>query len=290
MENTSVIQREDHAPVNLAHAFDPALPLASRCDSLMAVLELVAHLSIERDEQTNPDAYADPAFREQEVQRRTLKGITDLRQIANMLELRHVMDMDNGHETWVDADGAQVSLLEVIENQMPDEELRNSSGRARQAWSFLKTAQAFREQGISDQRIAECARSGMSSVLGITAAAQRKLETVADPEELRDRYEELIDAAAETTTLDGLKKRLRTIVDPSDTPPPPIPYSAELNCERTYVVARLSETQFVDVFLSRLGDMLEVDKLLSQEFVDFWRQGIVPPGHPEKRTAHAGTG
>ncbi|NIN67175.1 MAG: hypothetical protein GTO63_21250, partial [Anaerolineae bacterium] len=109
----------------------------------------------------------DPEFRQQEVRRRTLKGIEDLRQATNMAEVRWAMA--NGHETWLDADGAEVSLLDVIESQMPVEEQRKSSGRARQVAAFVigesSAVAAFREQGIPDQRIAECAKSGMSSVL-----------------------------------------------------------------------------------------------------------------------------
>lgn len=275
-ENTGIVVREDRSPINVANAFDLSIPLDNRSEALFGILSLAAHLTIAREEQTNPDVYADPEFREQEVKRRTLKGICDLRQIANMLELRWALE--NGHETWVDANGAEVSLLEVIEHQMPDEEQRKSSGRARQVWSFLDAAQAFREQGISDRRIAECAKSGMSSALGITAAAQRKLEQAVSPEDLRETYERLIDAAAETTTLDGLKKAIRQMVDPDDTPPPPIPYSAEANCEYTWVVARMSESQFLDVFWSRMGDMLEKDRLLPEGFVQFWRRESVPAG------------
>lgn len=262
------------SPVTLGNAFDPLLALGERSESLLALLELAAHLSIEREEQDHPETYADPEFRRQEVKRRTLRGITDLRQIANMLELRWAIQ--NGGERWVDADGAEVTLLEMIEGQMPDEEQRKSSGRARQVWSFLDSAQAFREQGISDQRIAECAKSGLSSALGITASAQRRIAEVTPPGDLCDKYQELIEAAAETTTLDGLKKRIRTIVDPTDAPPPPIPYSAEADGSHCWIVARPTSEQFVEVVLPRLKDLLESDRLLPEAFARFWR--AVPVG------------
>jgi hypothetical protein len=278
MTESAIAPHRPLEPVNLASAFDLALPLLARSGSMLAVLELAAHLTVEREESEDPDAYADPEFRRQEVKRRTLKGICDLRQIANMLELGWAIK--NGDETWVDADGAEISLLEVIESQMPDEEQRKSSGRARQVWSFLDTAQAFREQGIPDERIAECAKSGLSSALGITAATQRKLEKVTPPDELKSRYEELIEAAAETTNLNTLKAKCRQMVDPSDTPPPPIPYSIENDEDETwYFVAKPSRDQIEGVILSRLGDMLELDRLLPESFVRYWRSfSVVPAG------------
>jgi len=273
--NDSVVRHEDTTPVNFGRAFDLARPLTDRSETFLALLELAATLTVERDEQDSPGIYGDNGFREQEVRRRTLKGIEDLRQIANMLELRWAME--NGGETWLDADGAEVGLLEVIESQMPGEEQRKSSGRARQVWSFLDAAQAFREQGIHDQRIAECAKSGLSSALGITAHAQRKLAEVTPPDELRDRYEDLISAAAETTTLDGLKKRIRTLIDPTDVPPPPIPYSVEADDRHWWVVARPTSEQLTDLVMARLKDVLEIDKLLPEAFARFWRD--VPAGH-----------
>jgi len=253
----------------MGNAFDLMLPLLERSDSLLTILELAAHLTIERDEQEAPDAYADPDFRRQEVKRRTLKGITDLRQIANMLELRWAIE--NGHETWTDADGAECSLLEVLETQMPDEEQRASSGRARQVWSFLDTAQAFRDEGISDQQIAECARSGLSSVLGITAATQRKLADATPPDELREKYETLIEMAASTTTLDRLQRQVRTLVDPTDTPPPPIRYSLEADGAHCWFVAHPTRDQWTELVRQRLKDVLELDALLPEAFAQFWR-------------------
>jgi hypothetical protein len=279
MTDTALEPRQDIAPVNLGHAFDLMLPLADRTDGMLDILELAAELTVRRDEQDNPDAYADEDFRRQEVKRRTLKGVEDLRQIANVLELRVVME--TGGETWIDADGAEVSLLEVIESQMPDEERRNSSGRARQIWSFLDTAQAFREQGIPDREIAECARSGMSSVFGIVARAQRRLEEVAPPDELSEKYEQLIQLASETTKLGTLEQQIDLLVDPTDVPPPPILYSIEndgISDGTWYFVAKLTHEQFTDVILRRLGDMLEVDKLLPAAFVQYWRSfAVVAP-------------
>jgi hypothetical protein len=270
---TALEPRQDIAPVNIGSAFDLMLPLTDRSEAMLTILELAAHLTIEREERDNPDAYADPDFRRQEVRRRTLKGVEDLRLIANMMELQWAME--NGHETWVDADGAEVSLLEVIESQMPDEEQRKSSGRARQVWSFLDTAQAFREQGIPDQRIAECAKSGLSSALGITAATQRKLADVTPPDELQETYEELIEAAAETTNLDTLRKKCRQMVDPTDTPPPPIHYSVEPDGDDDFwLVARPSRDQWTELVLRRLKDVLEIDKLLPEAFARYWREGV----------------
>lgn len=269
MTETAVTPRPTTAPMNLGSAFDLMRPLVDRGDSMLAILELAAHLTIEREESDGCDAYQDPEFRAQEIKRRTLKGIEDLRQVANMLELRWAMQ--NGGQTWTDADGAEVSLLEVIESQMPDEEQRGSSGRARQAWAFVagenSAVAAFREQGISDQRIAECAKSGMSSVLGIVSSTRRKLEEVTPPDELQAKYEELIEAAAETTNLDTLRKKCRQMVDPTDVPPPPIRYSIEDD----YFLAKPTQDQIADVFLRRLGDVLEVDKLLPEAFVRYWR-------------------
>lgn len=273
---SEIVPHEDKSPINLGSAFDLMRPLADRSEALYAILALAADLTVQRDELDTPDAYADPGFRAQEVRRRTLKGIEDLRQIANMLELRWAIE--NGHETWVDADGAVTSLLEVIEGQMPDEEQRKSSGRARQVWSFLDTAQAFREQGFSDQEIAECAKSGLSSALGITAAAQRKLEQVTPPDELHDRYEELIEAASSTTNLDTLKKKIRTLIDPTDMPPPPIPYSVENNGRHCWIVAHPTQEQWLDLMYSRLKDVLEPDNQLPEWFVRFWREESVPAG------------
>jgi hypothetical protein len=275
---TDIIPHAPSAPVNVAGAFDPAIPLPQRIDALQQILELAALLSIERDRMENPDAYADEDFCRQEVLKRTFKGAADLRQIANVLELRCAMELDNGHETWLDEDGAEVSLLEVIEHQMPDEEQRNSSGRARQVWSFLDAAQAFREQGISDRDIAGCATSGLSSVLGITAAAQRKLATVIPEEGLQDAYRELIGAAAETTKLSDLKKKVGQMVGIES--PSPIPYSAEVNCQHTWVIARMDEGQFLNLFWARMEDVLERNELLPEDFVQFWRQDV-PAGQSE---------
>ncbi|NIV31082.1 MAG: hypothetical protein GWN58_16790 [Anaerolineae bacterium] len=266
---TEIIPHQDKSPINLGSAFDLMRPLTDRSEALYAILSLAADLTIQRDEQ-NTDAYADPEFRAQEIRRRTLKGIEDLRQIANMLELRWAIE--NGHETWLDADGAETSLLDVIEAQMPDEEQRKSSGRARQVWSFLDTAQAFREQGFSDQEIAECAKSGLSSALGITAAAQRKLEQVTPPDELRDRYGKLIEAAAETTSLDALRRKVRTLVDPTDTPPPPILYSLEQNGEHCWLLMRPTQEQWMGLVYARLKDVLESDRLLPEDFVRYWKE------------------
>jgi hypothetical protein len=264
------------APLNLANAFDLALPIADRSEFLMNILSLAAELTIQRDEENNAEAYADPEFRQQEVRRRTLRGIEDLRQAANMLELRWAMD--NGHETWIDADGAEVSLLDVIEGQMPDEEQRKSSGRSRELWMFVagenSAVAAFREQGIPDQEIASVGTSGLSSVYGIVASTRKKLEEAYPEEELRPLYEELIEAAAETTNLDALRKKCRQMVDPTDTPPPPIRYCIENDgiSEGTfYFLARPTQDQIRDVFLKRLGDVLEVDKLLPEAFVRYWR-------------------
>jgi hypothetical protein len=276
--NTSLSPASSQIPatLNLGQAFDLALPLADRSECLMQILSLAAELTVQRDEESNPDAYADPEFRQQEVRRRTLRGVEDLRQATNMAELRWVMD--NGHETWVDADGAEVSLLEVIEGQMPDEEQRGSSGRARQVWAFVagenSAVAAFREQGFSDQEIARCATSGLSSALGIVSSCRRKLEESYPESDLRDRYGELIEAAAETTNLEELKRKCRQMVDPTDTPPPPIPYSAEPDGERWWVVAHPTQDQFTELVLRRLGDRLGLDKLLPEAFARYWREGV----------------
>jgi hypothetical protein len=283
---TAVAPRQEVAPVNLGSAFDLMRPLLDRSEIMLGVLELAAHLTIEREEQDFPEGespYEDEGFRRQEVRRRTLKGIEDLRQITNMLELRWAME--NGHETWVDADGAEVSLLEVIESQMPDEEQRKSSGRARELWMFVagenSAVAAFREQGIPDQEIARVGTSGMSSVYGIVASYRKKLEEAIPPEDLRGAYEELIEAAAEATTLGALEKRCRQMVDPSDIPSPPIPYSVENDSlgETWYFVARPTQEQIAEVFLKRLGDLLEIDRLLPEAFVRYWRSfAVVPAG------------
>lgn len=278
MTDNAVTLRKDQALVNVGDIFDLMLPLGDRSEVLLLALELAAHLTIERDEIETPEAYQDEDFRRQEVKRRTLKGIEDLRQAANMAELRWAME--NGDETWIDANGAEISLREVIEHQMPDEEQRKSSGRARQVWAFAagkhSAVAAFREQGISDQRIAECNKSGMSSVLGIVSEARKKLADVTPPGELHERYEALIEAAAEATILDALKRTIRTMIDPTDTPPPPIPYSVEANGSHWWMVARPTQEQFLELVLPRLKDVLEKDGLLPEAFARFWRE--VPVG------------
>jgi hypothetical protein len=280
LEETDLVPSEDAAlaPVSLTSAFDLALPLTDRAETFTFLLALAAEWMVERDEAENPDAYADPDFRRQEVARRTLKGICDLRQIANTLELRWAMEHEG--ETWIDADGAETSLLETIESQMPDEEQRKSSGRARQTWSFLDAAQAFRDVGIQDAVIAECSKSGLSSVLGITASAQRKLAKDTPAEDLREKYEQLIEMASETTHLDDLKKRVRALIDPSDEPPPSIPYSVESDGdEHWWLVARPTHEQFTEVVLAEIGGALELDKQLPQYFYAYWDSFInVPSG------------
>lgn len=277
--DTAIQTHTPQPPMNLGSAFDLALPLSDRCDTLMAVLEYAATLMIEREEGDTPDAYADPEFRRQEIKRRTLAGVEGLRQAANILELRWAMK--NGHQKWQDESGAEVDLLETIEHQMPNEDQRGSSGRARQIWMFAagehSAVAAFREQGIPDQEIAKVGTSGMSSVLGIVAAARKKLEDATPPEELREKYETLIGFAAETTNLDVLRKKIRTLIDPTDTPPPPIPYSVESDDESCWVVAHPTEGQFTEVFLNRLKDVLELDKLLPQDFVRYWESFITVP-------------
>jgi hypothetical protein len=288
---TALEPRQDIAPVNLGHAFDLALPLADRCDAMLSILELAAALTVERDERVFLDAgednpYADEDFRRQETKRRTLKGACDLRQVANILELKWVMQ--NGGETWVDADGAEVDLLSTIEHQMPNEEQRKSSGRARELWMFAagkhSAIEAFREQGICDQEIARVATSGMSSVYGIVASYRKKLEEVTPPDELQETYEELIEAAAETTNLDTLRKKCRQMVDPTDTPPPPIDptdtppppirYSVEPDGDDWWFVACPSRDQWTELVLRRLKDVLEIDKLLPEAFARYWREGV----------------
>jgi hypothetical protein len=164
---------------------------------------------------------------------------------------------------------------------MPDEEQRKSSGRARELWMFVagenSAVAAFREQGISDQEIASVGTSGLSSVYGIVASTRKKLADAYPEEDLHDLYEELIEVAAETTNLDSLRKRCRQMVDPTDTPPPPIPYSIENDgiSEGTfYFLARPTQEQIAEVFLRRLGDVLEVDRLLPEAFVRYWQQGV----------------
>ena len=276
---TDIVPAADNvpAPINLASVFDLALPLTDRCAAMMDVLAFVAELTVER-EADDANTYDDPVFRSQEIKRRTLKGIVNLGEIAHMAELRWAIQ--NGGERWVDANGAEVTLLEVIESQLPDEEQRASSGRARQVWSFLDTAQAFRDVGIPDQEIARCAKSGLSSALGITAAAQRKLADVTPPPQLRGVYEELIEAAADTTTLDTLRRKVRVMVDPTDEPPPPIPYSVEPDGAHWWLVARPTHDQFTDLVLRRLGDSLEPDKMLPETFARYWRD--VPVGRDEE--------
>jgi hypothetical protein len=273
---TEIIPHTPTAPVNVAGAFDPAIPLPQRIDALQHILALAAHLSIERDRAENPDAYADEDFCRQEVKRRTLKGIEDLRQAANMMELRWAME--NGKETWVDESGAEVSLLDEIEQQMPDEEERRSSGRARQLWSFAagehSAVAAFREQGIPDQKIAECNRSGIKSVLGIVSSGRKKLEDAVPKDELRQVYIEFIEEAGKTTRLQDLRKWINEKAGLDDDAPPPIPYSAEANHQYTWVVARMSEEQYLNLFWARMDDVLERNELLPQDFVDFWRQGV----------------
>jgi hypothetical protein len=271
-------------PLNLGNAFDLALPLADRCDCLMQIVALAAELTVQRDEQDTPDAYADPTFREQEVRRRTLRGIEDLRQASNMMELRWAMA--NGHERWTDADGAEVSLLEVIEGQMPDEEQRKSSGRARQMWAFVagehSAVAAFREQGISDQRIAECATSGMSSVLGIVSSYRKKLEDAYPEEDLHELYEELIEVASEATILSELENRCKQMVDPTDVPPPGVPYSIEDDGNCRWAVLHPTEDQWNQLVWRRLKDVLEIDRLLPEAFARYWQQGV-PAGQTSSR-------
>lgn len=274
MSDASLTRHENGTParsINLGNTFDLALPMAARSEGLWYILELAAHLSIERDEQ-DTDAYDDPVFRGQEVKRRILKGIIDLGEITHMLEVRWTIE--NSDERWLDSDGAEIGLKEVLESQMPNEEQRKSSGRARELWSFRDTAHKFHEQGIPDQRIAECNKSGMKSVLGMVANAQRKLEAVTPPNELREVYDTLIQAASETTRLQDLEKQIRVMIDPTDTPPPPIPYSVEVDGDYRWVVARPTNEQFRDLVLRRLSDVLETDKQLPEWFARYWREGV----------------
>jgi hypothetical protein len=266
------------APINLGQAFDLTRPMPDRADAILWLLETAAELMVQRDEHDNPDAYADETFRQQEVKRRTMRGVQDLRLIASVLELRWVMENGN-EETWIDADGQETSLLETIESQMPDEEQRASSGRARQVWSFKDTAQAFREAGFSDQRIAECNKSGLSSALGIVAAAQRQLAKAA-PEDLPERYDRLIQAASETTTLGGLREKIKSIIDPGYVPPPSIRFSAENDGEgHCWFVSYQTNDQLEEILFHRLDGVLEHDNQLPEYFYRYWGQFInVPVG------------
>ena len=281
----AVVEAEQTAParINLAPVLDLSVPLADRTQALMGLLKYAARAMVDRDAEESPDAYENDDFYRQQIARLTLKGITDLGQASHKLELQWAME--HTEEVWVDADGAEVTLQEVIEGQMPDEEQRKSSGRARQVWAFGENAvPAFRKAGISDRRIAECNNSGLSSVLSIVSSAQHKLEETADPGELRDKYERLIDAASETTTLQGLKKAIKTILDPSYEPPPSIHYSVENDGEEHWwFVARPTHEQFTEIMLGKMGDVLELDKQLPEWFYRYWDSFInVPAGQGDE--------
>ena len=285
--DSKIALRDPPVPVqmNLAGAFDLTLPLQDRVRVFGNLFSIAAEAMVFREEDDNPEAYADPDFRRQQIACLELRGITEAQQILNRLVVHWTME--HGEEEWIDADGQAQTLKEVIEAQMPSEEQRKSSGRARQVAAFKeRTIGAFRKAGFSDERIAECNNSGMSSVLGIVSSAQHRLEQTVEPDELPARYDALIQAASETTSLDDLKRAIQGILDPDYEPPPTIRYSVENDGdhrgESYWVLLRPSHDQFIEHVLPvlKLG---EVDKMLPEYFYRYWGQFInVPPGHGEE--------
>jgi hypothetical protein len=269
--------------------FDLARPIEERTEWLMSLLEGAAHTIVERMEHDNPNAPWVPqkddtpeamsrrdTVRKQEVNRQTFSLIQSLRQCTNMAEVRWAME--NGHQTWLDENGRETDLLEQIEHLLPGEELRRNSGRARQIWAFVagqnSAVSAFREQGIPDWEIAKAGASGMPSVLGILSAERKKLEDITPPDELPDTYREFIEEASQTTRLDDLKDWVRKRINPTDQPPPRIPYSVEPDGEDWWLVAHPSAEQFTELILRRLRDVLELDKQLPEWFTRYWRSAL----------------
>jgi len=277
---TALVEAEPRVParINLAPVLDLTLPIADRTQSLKGLLTLAAAEMVGRYAEDDPDAYADQEFTRQAIIKHTLKEITDLRRMVNTLEVQWALE--HSDEEWLDADGQPVDPQEVIESMMPDEEQRKSSGRARQVANFAKSRDAFRKAGFSDRHIAECGRSGMSSVLGIVSSNQLKLaEAGLEPEDLQERYGRLIDAAAEATTLQGLKKVVKGILDPDYKPPPTIRYSLENDGDQAWwFLAKPTHEQFTELILGKLGDVLELDQQLPEWFARFWNSFSVPAG------------
>jgi len=242
-----------------------------------------------RDEEQNPDVpfpwtpgavtvddgsyVVDPGMaRDQEEKRRAYQVLIDLETASHRAQAQ--WEIANQNVKWVDEDGEAVSLAAVIEKLLPDEELRKSSGRARQKAAFPEAAQAMMDIGIPESEVVRCADTGKSSVLGIVSSTQAALaRTEPDETELKEKYQSLIEMASTPQTLDELEDAAARLVNPTAPEKLKIAYSVEPgDGERMWVVLRIDVPEMRRLFFRRLHDVLELEtSTLFETITKKWR-------------------
>ena len=261
---------------------DVAIPIETRVDLFMDLCEHTAEAIIAREEEQNPDVPWLPqpedtpedmqrrgVLRKQEAARREMRIISELGQIANLLELRCAMKYQA--EAWMGPDGEATTLLEELEHQMPGEEERASSGKARQVWSFLKTANIFKEHGITDEEISRCNIQGKRVYLALVAVAQRKIsETEENEEERTDKFHKIIATAESSPNSYKLRRDLALVVG-DDGEQATVPFTLENDDGNVWLIIRLPGDATYLV-MDRLRDVLEPSvESLAELFCQFWK-------------------
>lgn len=155
----------------------PAATPAERAEALLDLALRAAEQTVGREPTDAIDPDEDTLIHHSRVAveaHRILGAWTEASQIAQtQLEI----EMVNGGFGWLNRGEEYRALYEILRHEMPDDEARRRSGRARQKAKWVEqSTRTLIEAGISPLEIAEAMHDASSSMLGIASSAITKVE------------------------------------------------------------------------------------------------------------------